>query len=56
MKPKLVYPDGDNTRNKVVRMDLQNKSNRFSNDFMQINNSYKNPKVRENYNKNIKKE
>ena len=56
MKPKLVFPDGDPTRNKVVRIDLQNKSNRFSNDFMQINNSYKNPKIRENYNGKMKKE
>ena len=50
MKPKIVYPDEDsNPRRKVVRIDLQNKNDRFSNDFMQINNKYKNPKIRENY-------
>ena len=50
MKPKIVYPDEDsNPSRKVVRIDLQNKNDRFSNDFMQINNKYKNPKIRENY-------
>ena len=56
VKPKVVYPDEDsNTREKVVRVDLQNKNNRFSNDFMQIDKRYKNLKIRDNYKPGIKK-